>query len=137
MNITVFGNGDCISTVHEGFGATDFTAPLYYNEDEATVRVNQTLPFLSYNLTRALTREEQLDFSGFKPDGSSSDGIEPSCSLFKETSSPDAKGNPLKGNQCYNLQHGPANVSIPPVPTPLIRQLLIVDIQCIHLFKRQ
>ena len=80
--------------------------------------------------------EEQFDFSGANEDGSDPHGLGVLCALFHETASPGVEGYTLNANQCYNLT-GPTSVSILPFLAPLILQLLIINIQCARLFKRQ
>lgn len=134
MNITLFGNQDCAETVP----SSEMTYPLGWNQNDIPwgVNVNQSFGFLSYKLDRATTLEEQLDFSGANKDGSDPHGLGVFCALFHETASPDAKGDALNANQCYNTT-GPANVSILPLRAPLMLQLLIIYIQCARLFGRQ
>ena len=66
----------------------------------------------SYNLSRDLTAEEQLDWSVYTPNEGAIDKVPGACTLFVETSSPDSNNQPLKGNTCYSIQSGQANISL-------------------------
>ena len=134
MNVTIFGNPDCAETVP----SSELTYEAVWNQNEMPwgSDVNQSFAFLSYKLSRATTLDEQLDFSGANNDSSDPHGLGIMCALFHETASPDANGDALNANQCYNLT-GPASVSILPLLAPLILQLLITYIQCAKLFGRQ
>ena len=134
MNLTLFGNQDCAETVPPSYTIFDLSWNL--NQWPINSNYNESFAFLSYKLSRATTLDEQLDFSGANEDGSDPDGLGMLCALFHETASPDAKGDALNANQCYNLT-GPASVSILPLLAPLILQLLIIYIQCAKLFGRQ
>ncbi|CAF9943690.1 MAG: hypothetical protein ALECFALPRED_000960 [Alectoria fallacina] len=60
---------------------------------------------VSFEVSRDLLPNEQLDLSFFEPDGGVSDGIDKECALFQLTASPvGGNGNssfPLFGGNCY------------------------------------
>ncbi|CAF9943797.1 MAG: hypothetical protein ALECFALPRED_001339 [Alectoria fallacina] len=101
MTITVYSGLNCNPN------GTSFTLPLPYNVQETNFD-NDSMPFLSYSLSRATTLQEQLDISGPTKGMGSLDGNPQQCTLFHETTSPDSNGNPLMANHCYGLLLGPA-----------------------------
>lgn len=101
MTITVYSALECTGSGSVG--------TVTYNTLTTGLCGNGT--FLSYELSRDTTLQEQLGFSGPTPCMGVLDGNPKECTLYHETTSPDSNGNPLKANTCYGLRLGPAEVS--------------------------
>ena len=107
MDITVSDGPNCN---RDSYGV-NYTVPLPYG-DQNTNFNNDSMQILSYSLSRATTRQEQLDFSGPTKGMGALNGDPAQCTLFHETTSPDSNGNTLAAGVCYGLLNGPAEVSI-------------------------
>ena len=100
VNITVFNDTSCGHSPEHL--ETNFA--LYYSKMKPSNFIIQ-----SYNLSRYLSSEEQLDFSNPYADGVVAPkpyAIPQRCGMFKETTSPDSNRHTLHDNTCYQMTGG-------------------------------
>ena len=98
VNITVFSDTSCgLSNVH-----AELDVAFLYGIMSPT-----GMTTLSYKLSRALSLDEQLDWSNPYPPGTPNPGAIPEdCGTFLQTTSPDSNKNPLHGGTCYAVNGG-------------------------------